>query len=69
MRNMHYLFGDSSKKKREKQGNNPRKDTKISAKKGAYLQLLEHDKQRERINTTRVNTSAFLSQKSDENHL
>ena len=57
---MPFLFGDSKDKKDKKK--NKKKDVKITAKKGAYIQMLEDRKQREKLDTRDVNSTAFLNQ-------
>ena len=57
---MPFLFGDSQEKNdKKKQMKDKKKDVKISAKKSAYIQMLESKKQKERHETRDVNSSAF----------
>ena len=54
------FFGDSQEKKdKKKEKKDKKKDVTISAKKSAYIQMLENRKQKEKLDTRDVNSAAF----------
>ena len=54
------FFGDSQEKKdKKKRKKDQKKDANISAKKSAYIQMLENRKHKEKLDTRDVNSNAF----------